>query len=107
MVNTPGRPINEKNRRASGGLFLFPFYWAHLPFMDQTTVASIYLGSVGGSEIDLRALLMLVEYTTFPTNKEPTNVGLDGCYRINSPALPLPKYEFILSLPKGPVKCGL
>jgi hypothetical protein len=44
--------------------------------MDQTTVASIYLGSVGGSEIDLRALLMLVEYTTFPTNKKPTNVGL-------------------------------
>ena len=48
--------------------------------MDQTTVASIYLGSVGGSEIDLRALLMLVEYTTFPTNKKPTNVGLDESF---------------------------
>ena len=50
--------------------------------MDQTTVASIYLGSVGGSEIDLRALLMLVEYTTFPTNKKPTNVGLDVVKRV-------------------------
>jgi len=63
MVNTPGRSINEKNRRASGGLFLFPFSWAHLPSMDQTTVASIYLGSVGDSETYLRALLMLVEFT--------------------------------------------
>jgi hypothetical protein len=63
MVNTPGRSINEKNRRASGGLFLFPFSWAHLPSMDQATVASIYLGSVGGPETYLRALLMLVEFT--------------------------------------------
>jgi len=78
MVNTSGRSINEINRRTSGGLFFYPFSWAHLPSMDQTTVASIYLGSVGGSEIDLRALLMLVEYTTFPTNKKPTNVGLDN-----------------------------
>jgi hypothetical protein len=37
--------------------------------MDQTTVASIYLGSVGGPETYLRALLMLLEYTTFSTNK--------------------------------------
>ena len=35
--------------------------------MDQTTVASIYLGSVGGSETYLRTLLMLLEYTTFST----------------------------------------
>ena len=75
MVNTPGRSINEKNRRASGGLFLFPFSWAHLPSMDQTTVASIYLGSVGGPETNLRALLMLLEYTTFPTNKKPQECG--------------------------------
>jgi len=62
MVNTPGSSINEKNRRASGGLFLFPFSWAHLPSMDQTTVASIFLGSVGGSEVNLRALLMLTKF---------------------------------------------
>jgi hypothetical protein len=49
MVNTPGSSINEKNRQASGGLFLFPFSWAHLPFTDQTTVTLIYLGPVGGS----------------------------------------------------------
>jgi len=71
MVNTPGRSINEKNRRASGGLFLFPFSWAHLPFMDQTTVASIYLGSVGDSETNLRALLMLLEYTLYLNNIKP------------------------------------
>jgi hypothetical protein len=76
MVNTPGRPINEKNRRASGGLFLFPFSWAHLPFMDQTTVASIYLGSVGGPETNLRALLMLFKFTNNLSNKKPKNVGL-------------------------------
>ena len=77
MVNTPGRSINEKNRRASGGLFLFPFSWAHLPSMDQTTVASIYLGSVGDSETYLRALLMLVEFTNNLSNKKHKNVGLD------------------------------
>ena len=77
MVNTPGRPINEKNRRASGGLFLFPFPWAHLPSMDQTTVASIYLGSVGGPETYLRALLMLVKFTNNLSNKKYKNVGLD------------------------------
>ena len=76
MVNTPGRSINEKNRRASGGLFLFPFSWAHLPSMDQTTVASIYLGSVGDSETYLRALLMLVEFTNNLSNKKHKNVGL-------------------------------
>jgi len=26
MVNTPGRSINEKNRRASGGLFFLPIF---------------------------------------------------------------------------------
>jgi hypothetical protein len=43
--------------------------------MDQTTVASIYLGSVGDSETYLRALLMLLEYTTFSTNKKPWVTG--------------------------------
>ena len=49
MVYTPGGSINEKNRQASGGLFLFPFSWAHLPYTDQTTVTLIYLGPVGES----------------------------------------------------------
>jgi len=44
--------------------------------MDQTTVASIYLGSVGGSETYLRALLMLVEFTNNLSNKKHKNVGL-------------------------------
>jgi hypothetical protein len=39
--------------------------------MDQTTVASIYLGSVGGPETYLRALLMLVEFTKNLLNKTP------------------------------------
>ncbi len=44
--------------------------------MDQTTVASIYLGSVGDSETYLRALVMLVEFTNNLSNKKHKNVGL-------------------------------
>ena len=52
--------------------------------MDQTTVASIYLGSVGDSETYLRALLMLVEFTNNLSNKKHKNVGLIIRYAFNN-----------------------
>jgi len=30
MVNTPGRSINEKNRRAPGGLFFLPIFLGYI-----------------------------------------------------------------------------